>query len=111
MYKIFLFRNTFISDFFPVAFLCIAVILYPLGLNSRLSREVCGKNSNIYYAGDCEIAWGYVLMIMAASLTIFCPILGKFSINSKEEYKVALYDSDSDMLSLPSSTTKVMTTV
>lgn len=95
-----------------VGFLCIAVILYPLGLNSRLARDVCGQTSGYYAAGECEIAWGYVLIIMAVALTIFCPILGKFSINATDEYKVALYDSESDMLSIsPTSTTKVMTTV
>lgn len=95
-----------------VVFLCIAVVLYPIGLNSHLVREVCGADSNHYYAGDCNIAWGYVLIIMAVSLTIFCPILGKFSINPKNDYKVTLYGSESDILTIsPTSTTKVMTTV
>lgn len=92
-----------------VGFLIIAVFLYPLGLNSEYARSVCG-NSNLYYAGECKVAWGYVLIIMSVLLTIFCPILGKFSITSKDEYSVALYDSESDMFST-SSTAKVMTTV
>lgn len=92
-----------------VGFLIIAVVLYPIGLNSEYAKSVCGKSS-YYSSGDCTIAWGYVLIIMAVSLTIFCPILGKLSINSKSEYAVALYDSESDMFST-SSTAKVMTTV
>merc|ERR1740124_1787213 len=48
-----------------VAFLCIAILLYPVGLNSQLAREVCGNNAHYYQSGDCKIAWGYVLSIMA----------------------------------------------
>jgi len=91
-----------------VFFLCSGVLLYPIGLNSDYARSVCG-NSTIYEAADCEVAWGYVLIIMSVLLTIFCPILGNFSIGSKST-KYTVYDSESDMFST-SSTAKVMTTV
>ena len=91
-----------------VFFLCTGVLLYPIGLNSDYAHKVCG-NSAIYRAGDCQVAWGYVLIIMAVLLTIFCPILGKFSIGTKS-LQYMMYDSQSDMFST-SSTTKVMTAV
>ena len=91
-----------------VFFLCSGVLLYPLGLNSDYARSVCGESA-IYEAADCQVAWGYVLIIMSVLLTIFCPILGKFSIGSKSN-QYTMYDSESDMFST-SSTAKVMTTV
>ena len=106
-----------------VGFLAIGVLLFPLGLDSSFARDVCGLSATMFVADKCQVAWGYVLAIMAVSLTVFCPILGKYSTESKDNYKgvsntgtYSDYDyQKSEIASLTTSSTstrsKVMTTV
>ncbi|KAM9789062.1 LHFPL tetraspan subfamily member 7 protein [Neosynchiropus ocellatus] len=54
------------------------LLVYPFGLNSSVVRSFCG-NSDIYYAGDCQIGWGYMLAIVGVMLTIFLPIFAKYA--------------------------------
>ena len=80
--------NVFLSRFpfsLSVVFVSLALMFYPLGLNSSFARTVCGSETNMYRSGNCQIAWGYVLSIMSASLLIFSPILARYSIERKEQ--------------------------
>ncbi|XP_058239134.1 LHFPL tetraspan subfamily member 7 protein [Hemibagrus wyckioides] len=54
------------------------LLVYPFGLNSSLVKSFCG-NSDIYYAGDCQIGWGYMLAIVAVMLTLFLPFFAKYA--------------------------------
>ncbi|XP_059913301.1 LHFPL tetraspan subfamily member 7 protein [Gadus macrocephalus] len=54
------------------------LLVYPFGLNSSLVRSFCG-NSDIYYAGDCQIGWGYMLAIVGVMLTLFLPFFAKYA--------------------------------
>lgn len=106
-----------------VGFLAIGVLLYPMSLDSPFARDVCGLDAKMFVSDECQVAWGYVLAIMAVSLTIFCPILAKYSTENKDNYQPAHgtgtysdYDyQKSEVISLTTSSTstrsKVMTTV
>lgn len=91
--------------------------MFPLGLDSEFARSVCGAETAMFSTDDCEIAWGYVLAIMTVSLTMFCPILARYSIQVKhnktdDEDELTDFEYRSDSVSLTmSSTSKVMTTV
>ncbi|XP_074527565.1 LHFPL tetraspan subfamily member 7 protein [Halichoeres trimaculatus] len=54
------------------------LLVYPFGLNSSLVRSFCG-NSEIYYAGECQIGWGYMLAIVGVMLTVFLPFFAKYA--------------------------------
>uniref|UniRef100_A0A8C2TXJ6 Uncharacterized protein n=1 Tax=Coturnix japonica TaxID=93934 RepID=A0A8C2TXJ6_COTJA len=43
------------------------LLVYPFGFNSATVKRFC-ENSDIYYAGDCQIGWGYMLAIVGAIL-------------------------------------------
>ena len=80
-------NNNYNFSFIIVGFLAVGVLLFPLGLDSPFARDVCGLEAKMFAADECQVAWGYVLAIMTVSLTIFCPILGKYSTESKDNYK------------------------
>uniref|UniRef100_A0A8C6UMF7 Si:dkey-35m8.1 n=1 Tax=Neogobius melanostomus TaxID=47308 RepID=A0A8C6UMF7_9GOBI len=48
------------------------LLVYPFGLNSALVRSFCGE-ADIYYAGECQIGWGYMLAIVGVMLTQLSP--------------------------------------
>uniref|UniRef100_A0A8C0FUR6 Transmembrane protein 211 n=1 Tax=Bubo bubo TaxID=30461 RepID=A0A8C0FUR6_BUBBB len=54
------------------------LLVYPFGFNSATVKRFC-ENSDIYYAGDCQIGWGYMLAIVGVitSITIKSPLLLK----------------------------------
>ncbi|KAM9333574.1 LHFPL tetraspan subfamily member 7 protein [Pholidichthys leucotaenia] len=54
------------------------LLVYPFGLNSALVRSFCG-DSDIYYAGECQIGWGYMLAIVGVMLTVFLPFFAKYA--------------------------------
>ncbi|TDH04705.1 hypothetical protein EPR50_G00135560 [Perca flavescens] len=54
------------------------LLVYPFGLNSSLVRSFCG-DSDIYYAGECQIGWGYMLAIVGVMLTVFLPFFAKYA--------------------------------
>ncbi|XP_019366722.1 PREDICTED: transmembrane protein 211-like [Gavialis gangeticus] len=54
------------------------LLVYPFGLNSATVKKFC-KNSAIYYAGDCQIGWGYMLAIVGVMLSVFLPFFAKYA--------------------------------
>ncbi|KAK1139697.1 transmembrane protein 211-like [Acipenser oxyrinchus oxyrinchus] len=54
------------------------LLVYPFGLNSTFVKSFCG-NSSIYYAGECQIGWGYMLAIVGVMLTLFLPFFAKYA--------------------------------
>ncbi|XP_066551855.1 LHFPL tetraspan subfamily member 7 protein [Amia ocellicauda] len=54
------------------------LLVYPFGLSSTLVKSFCG-NSSIYYAGECQIGWGYMLAIVGVMLTLFLPFFAKYA--------------------------------
>ncbi|KAJ8342869.1 hypothetical protein SKAU_G00327970 [Synaphobranchus kaupii] len=54
------------------------LLVYPFGLNSTLVRSFCG-DSGVYYAGECQIGWGYMLAIVGVMLTLFLPFFAKYA--------------------------------
>lgn len=94
--------------------------MFPLGLDSELARDVCGLDARMFAADQCQVAWGYVTAIMGVLLTVFCPILAKYSVETKYAHSRSDAYSDyeynkSEVVSLTTnsmrSTQKVMTTV
>jgi len=94
--------------------------MFPLGLDSNFARDVRGTDATMFVADQCQVAWGYVLAIMAVLLTVFCPILAKYSVGTKYAHSRSDAYSDydcnkSEIVSLTTnsmrSTQKVMTTV
>uniref|UniRef100_A0AAV2JDI2 Uncharacterized protein n=1 Tax=Knipowitschia caucasica TaxID=637954 RepID=A0AAV2JDI2_KNICA len=63
----------------PLVFIMAAgLLVYPFGLNSTLVRSFCG-DADIYYAGECQIGWGYMLAIVGVMLTVFLPFFAKYA--------------------------------
>uniref|UniRef100_A0A8C5LZD3 Transmembrane protein 211 n=1 Tax=Leptobrachium leishanense TaxID=445787 RepID=A0A8C5LZD3_9ANUR len=54
------------------------ILVYPFGLNSTTVKKHC-ENSSIYYAGDCQIGWGFMLAIVGVMLSIFLPFFAKYA--------------------------------
>ncbi|XP_075053066.1 LHFPL tetraspan subfamily member 7 protein-like [Mixophyes fleayi] len=54
------------------------LLVYPFGLNSTTVKKYC-DNSSIYYAGDCQIGWGYMLAIVGVMLSVFLPFFAKYA--------------------------------
>ncbi|NWH61264.1 TM211 protein, partial [Piaya cayana] len=54
------------------------LLVYPLGFNSATVKRFC-ENSDIYYAGDCQIGWGYMLAIVGVMLSVFLPFFAKYA--------------------------------
>ncbi|XP_030009333.1 transmembrane protein 211 [Sphaeramia orbicularis] len=54
------------------------LLVFPFGLNSTLVRSFCG-DSDVYYAGDCHMGWGYMLAIVGVMLTVFLPFFAKYA--------------------------------
>ncbi|XP_059573325.1 LHFPL tetraspan subfamily member 7 protein isoform X2 [Alligator mississippiensis] len=54
------------------------LLVYPFGLNSATVKKFC-ENSAIYYAGDCQIGWGYMLAIVGVMLSVFLPFFAKYA--------------------------------
>ncbi|ROL44336.1 Transmembrane protein 211 [Anabarilius grahami] len=54
------------------------LLVYPFGLNSSLVKSFCG-DSDMYYAGECQIGWGYMLAIVGVMLTLFLPFFAKYA--------------------------------
>uniref|UniRef100_A0A669PNY8 Transmembrane protein 211 n=1 Tax=Phasianus colchicus TaxID=9054 RepID=A0A669PNY8_PHACC len=54
------------------------LLVYPFGFNSATVKRFC-ENSDIYYAGDCQIGWGYMLAIVGVTLSVFLPFFAKYA--------------------------------
>nr|XP_056721392.1 LHFPL tetraspan subfamily member 7 protein [Euleptes europaea] len=54
------------------------LLVYPFGLGSAAVRRHC-ENSSLYYAGDCQIGWGYMLAIVGVMLSVFLPFFAKYA--------------------------------
>ncbi|KAE8621988.1 hypothetical protein XENTR_v10005056 [Xenopus tropicalis] len=54
------------------------LLVYPFGLNSTTVKKYC-ENASIYYAGDCQIGWGYMLAIVGVMLSVFLPFFAKYA--------------------------------
>ncbi|XP_028563150.2 LHFPL tetraspan subfamily member 7 protein [Podarcis muralis] len=54
------------------------LLVYPFGLGSTAVQRHC-ENSSIYYAGDCQIGWGYMLAIVGVMLSVFLPFFAKYA--------------------------------
>ncbi|XP_075760759.1 LHFPL tetraspan subfamily member 7 protein [Pelodiscus sinensis] len=54
------------------------LLVYPFGLSSATVKKFC-ENSSIYYAGDCQIGWGYMLAIVGVMLSVFLPFFAKYA--------------------------------
>ncbi|XP_016338072.1 transmembrane protein 211-like [Sinocyclocheilus anshuiensis] len=61
-----------------VVIMASGLLVYPFGLNSNLVKSFCG-DSDIYYAGECQIGWGYMLAIVGVMLTLFLPFFAKYA--------------------------------
>ncbi|XP_063002855.1 LHFPL tetraspan subfamily member 7 protein [Elgaria multicarinata webbii] len=54
------------------------LLVYPFGLGSATVRRHC-QDSSIFYAGDCQIGWGYMLAIVGVMLSVFLPFFAKYA--------------------------------
>ncbi|KAM8797186.1 LHFPL tetraspan subfamily member 7 protein [Eudromia elegans] len=54
------------------------LLVYPFGFNSATVKRFC-ENSDIYYAGDCQIGWGFMLAIVGVMLSVFLPFFAKYA--------------------------------
>ncbi|XP_048045616.1 LHFPL tetraspan subfamily member 7 protein [Chanodichthys erythropterus] len=61
-----------------VVIMASGLLVYPFGLNSSLVKSFCG-DSDMYYAGECQIGWGYMLAIVGVMLTLFLPFFAKYA--------------------------------
>uniref|UniRef100_A0A8B9C473 Transmembrane protein 211 n=1 Tax=Anser brachyrhynchus TaxID=132585 RepID=A0A8B9C473_9AVES len=59
------------------------LLVYPFGFNSATVKRFC-ENSDIYYAGDCQIGWGYMLAIVGVMLSLSVnDLLGKTELSQR----------------------------
>ncbi|XP_062816455.1 LHFPL tetraspan subfamily member 7 protein [Anolis carolinensis] len=61
-----------------VSIMAFGLLVYPFGLASAAVRKRCG-NAGVYYAGDCQIGWGYMLAIVGVMLSVFLPFFAKYT--------------------------------
>ncbi|XP_060115048.1 LHFPL tetraspan subfamily member 7 protein isoform X1 [Heteronotia binoei] len=54
------------------------LLVYPFGLGSATVQRRC-ENASLYYAGDCQIGWGYMLAIVGVMLSVFLPFFAKYA--------------------------------
>ncbi|XP_039218185.1 transmembrane protein 211 [Crotalus tigris] len=54
------------------------LLVYPFGLGSSAVRTHC-EDSSIYYAGSCQLGWGYMLAIVGVMLSVFLPFFAKYA--------------------------------
>ncbi|XP_070587566.1 LHFPL tetraspan subfamily member 7 protein [Erythrolamprus reginae] len=54
------------------------LLVYPFGLGSSAVRTHC-EDSSIYYAGNCQLGWGYMLAIVGVMLSVFLPYFAKYA--------------------------------
>ena len=64
---------------FAVLIMVAGLLIYPLGLESSFFRHYCGDAASSYHSGQCMIGWSYMLGIMGAALSVFCPFLAQFT--------------------------------
>uniref|UniRef100_A0A8C2KTR3 Si:dkey-35m8.1 n=1 Tax=Cyprinus carpio TaxID=7962 RepID=A0A8C2KTR3_CYPCA len=70
--------HTCISRISTMVIMASGLLVYPFGLNSSLVKSFCG-DSDIYYSGECQIGWGYMLAIVGVMLTLFLPFFAKYA--------------------------------
>lgn len=90
--------------------------MFPVVLSANFSQRVCGKDSSMFSSGDCTVGWGYALAIVSILLTIFSPILIRYSTEKYEEddeyeYDFVKYDPQVSTVPLVEPKQNVMTTV
>jgi len=64
---------------FTVVLLIVSLLGFPLGFTSGFVRHHCGPSASVYSPGDCEIGWAYALVLVSTSLSLYCPVLVKFT--------------------------------
>lgn len=66
------------------------LLVYPIGFDSNYFRLYCGVGAEVFDTGVCHIGWTYVLAIVGAAVSIFCPVLSYFSTEEVDEveYKI-----------------------
>ncbi|XP_043189005.1 transmembrane protein 211-like [Amphibalanus amphitrite] len=69
----------------------LGVVLFPLGLGCSFVRTECGPESTVYSSGHCEVAWGLVLFIFTLLVSVYCPILARFTV--VKEYMPEYYSN------------------
>uniref|UniRef100_A0A8C9FU08 Transmembrane protein 211 n=1 Tax=Pavo cristatus TaxID=9049 RepID=A0A8C9FU08_PAVCR len=72
----------------PVFIMASGLLVYPFGFNSATVKRFC-ENSDIYYAGDCQIGWGYMLAIVGVMLSVFLPFFAKYA--PKDVYRTIFF--------------------
>lgn len=55
------------------------LLIYPLGFDSGYFRSYCGATADVYHTGVCHLGWTFVLAVVGAAISIFCPILSYYS--------------------------------
>ncbi|XP_061417801.1 LHFPL tetraspan subfamily member 7 protein-like [Lethenteron reissneri] len=53
------------------------LLVFPLGLGSPFARQQCGDSAP-FWAGDCQLAWGYTLAIVGVLLAAFLPYFARY---------------------------------
>ncbi|XP_012935330.1 LHFPL tetraspan subfamily member 2 protein [Aplysia californica] len=61
-----------------VLLLLSGLILYPIGFSSPFFSYYC-DSSKAFCTGHCAMGWSYVTAVMAAALSIFCPVMSNFA--------------------------------
>ena len=69
----------------PRARVCVCVVVlftgglvvFPVGLNSSVVRQVCGSTAMSYWPADCTVGWTAVLALVSDALAVFCPFLSR----------------------------------
>lgn len=90
--------------------------MFPFVLDAKFSQHACGKDASMFSSGDCTVGWGYALAIVSILLTIFSPILIRYSTEKYEdddeyEYNFVKYDTQVSTAPLVEPKQNVMTTV
>uniref|UniRef100_A0A670KL67 Transmembrane protein 211 n=1 Tax=Podarcis muralis TaxID=64176 RepID=A0A670KL67_PODMU len=70
--------SPFLPSLLLVFIMGFGLLVYPFGLGSTAVQRHC-ENSSIYYAGDCQIGWGYMLAIVGVMLSVFLPFFAKYA--------------------------------
>ncbi|XP_058512950.1 LHFPL tetraspan subfamily member 7 protein isoform X2 [Ochotona princeps] len=76
----------------------LGLLVFPISLASPFAKEAC-ETSSLYYAGKCQLGWGYVTAILNAVLSSLLPMM-RWPQKTTVQGRVIVFSRDSEKIVL-----------
>ncbi|XP_040859871.1 transmembrane protein 211 [Ochotona curzoniae] len=76
----------------------LGLLVFPISLASPFAKEAC-ETSSLYYAGKCQLGWGYVTAILNAVLSSLLPMM-RWPQKTTVQGRVIVFSRDSERIVL-----------